>query len=195
MLIIGGSKSIKRNTLPKLIKRQGSYDKVISQLWRVSNLMIFREKFFSYSYQVKRCLNFDWCCFFSSNFFEKTQGYLQELWSLLKVQTAKQKIMDIMDNPGHNISETCNILKKIEFTTSKLVRNIWYKNYCIRITTRVTKRIKTQSLKTRNYQENVEIGWRYGLVSSLPSRNKTFVITVKISQKQLSKFLFLSNFA
>ena len=50
MLIIGGSKSIKRNTLPKLIKRQGSYDKVISQLWRVSNLMIFREKFFSYSY-------------------------------------------------------------------------------------------------------------------------------------------------
>ena len=135
MLIIGGSKSIKRNTLPKLIKRQGSYDKVISQLWRVSNLMIFREKFFSYSYQVKRCLNFDWCCFFSSNFFEKTQGYLQELWSLLKVQTAKQKIMDMMDNPGHNISETCNILEKIEFTTIKLVRNMWYKNYCIRITT------------------------------------------------------------
>ena len=40
-----------------------------------------------------------------------------------------------MDNPGHNISETCNILEKIEFTTIKLVRNMWYKNYCIRITT------------------------------------------------------------
>ena len=35
--------------------------------------------------------------------------------------------MDIMDNPGHNISETCNILEKIEFTASKLVRNIWFK--------------------------------------------------------------------
>ena len=43
---------------------------------------------------------------------------------------------------GHNIFEHNNILEKFRFTTGKVVVKIWCKKHCIRVATRVAKRLK-----------------------------------------------------
>ena len=59
--------------------------------------------------------------------------------------------------------------------------------------------VPTQEKRLRilgNYEkENLKVGWRQGLLSSLLCRNKTLTIAAKITEKQISKFFGLSIFA
>ena len=100
-------------------------------------------------------------------------------------------------NHGLSISYLWNILEKLGFTTSKTVLGIWYKENCTQAASRVAKRLKTYDLKnlghnTRKKKENVKIGWRWMLVPSLSSRNKT---CAKVMLRSCQRFAPLSNFA
>ena len=71
----------------------------------------------------------------------------------------------------------CIILEKYGFTTSKTSQVV---------VSRVAQRFKVQDL--RKYQEKVKIGWNF------PSRNKTFVITVKNYAEAFIKVFCLVQF-
>ena len=58
---------------------------------------------------------------------------------------------------GHNILEFYSVLVQVRLTASKKKLDIWYSKLGKRVSSRVTKRPKTNDL--RKYQSNLKLRW------------------------------------
>ena len=89
------------------------------------------------------------------------------------------------------------ILVQVPFATSKVVLDIQYKKHCIRLTSRVAERLKTQDLRKSGNIGNMTkmAGGRAQYPVFLP-QIEIWYYWSKITQKQISKFScpFLLNF-
>ena len=87
----------------------------------------------------------------------------------------KQIFVYNYSQPPSNFNNSAKFL----FTT-----NIQHSKHIIR----VASRLKTSEIMKQEITGNIKIGWSQSIVPSLPSRKKTFVTTIEITQNQLSKF-------
>ena len=90
-------------------------------------------------------------------------------------------------NPRQKIMKLLKILVEVRFSIIKVVTRMQYKKHCIRVVSRVAEQLKTWVI--RKCWENKKNGRRYGLVLSLPSKNKTSALVVKKYSKTDFKFL------
>ena len=87
----------------------------------------------------------------------------------------KQIFIYNQSQPPSNFNNSAKFL----FTT-----NIQHSKHSIR----AVSRLKTPEIMKQEKTGNIKIGWRQSIVPSLPSRKKTVVTTIEITQNQLSKF-------
>ena len=90
-------------------------------------------------------------------------------------------------NRRQKIMKLLKILVEVRFSIIKVVTRMQYKKHCIRVVSRVAEQLKTWVI--RKCWENKKNGRRYGLVLSLPSKNKTSALVVKKYSKTDFKFL------
>ena len=90
-------------------------------------------------------------------------------------------------NRRQKIMKLLKILVEVRFSIIKVVTRMQYKKHCIRVVSRVAEQLKTWVI--RKCWENKKNGRRYGLVLSLPSKNKTSALVVKKYSKADFKFL------
>ena len=90
-------------------------------------------------------------------------------------------------NRRQKIMKLLKILVEVRFSIIKVVTRMQYKKHCIRVVSRVAEQLKTWVI--RKCWENKKNGRRYGLVLSLPSKNKTSALLVKKYSKTDFKFL------
>ena len=103
-----------------------------------------------------------------------------------KIETDSYLVVQVIDslthlvslrpsyNRGHKIMKHFKILVQVLFTTNKVVYDIQYKKYCIRVASGVEKQ-----QKICKYWKNLKNGWKQSLAPSFPSRNKILVLVVK----------------
>ena len=90
-------------------------------------------------------------------------------------------------NRRQKIMKLLKILVEVRFSIIKVVTRMQYKKHCIRVVSRVAEQLKTWVI--RKCWENKKNGRKYGLVLSLPSKNKTSALVVKKYSKTDFKFL------